>query len=99
MITELVRNESPRIILRLHTNSNNLFFFLTEQEFAKNVIKTAEGAKANVGQQVQLCLLDMYQRKCFSDYHNVSPYVIVIDSYNRVEFVTFLSYIYYRKAV
>lgn len=26
---------------------------LTEQEFAKNVMKTAEGAKANVAQQVQ----------------------------------------------
>lgn len=62
-------------------------------------MKTAEGAKANVGQQVQLCLLDMYQRKCFSDYRNVSQCVIVIDSYNRVVFITFLSCIYYRKAV
>lgn len=40
----------------------------TEQEFAKNVMKAAEGAKSNVGQQVQPCFvfLDMYQGKVFS---------------------------------
>uniref|UniRef100_A0A8D2ZLY6 GEM interacting protein n=1 Tax=Scophthalmus maximus TaxID=52904 RepID=A0A8D2ZLY6_SCOMX len=34
-----------------------------EQEFAKNVIKTAEGAKANVTQQVRLCLLNALAAK------------------------------------
>lgn len=54
---------------------------LTEQEFAKNVMKTAEGAKANVAQQVQLGLLDVYQRQCFSDYHNVLHCVIEISCF------------------
>lgn len=47
-------------------------------------MKTAEGAKANVAQQVQLCLLDVYQRKCFNDYHNVLQCIVEIDSYNRI---------------
>lgn len=38
---------------------------LTEQEFAKNVVKTAEAAKANVTQQVRPCLFDTDVRKCF----------------------------------
>lgn len=34
-----------------------LSLLFSEQEFAKNVIKTAEGAKTNVGHQVNVCLL------------------------------------------
>lgn len=44
-------------------------FVLIEQEFAKNVMKTAEGAKANMTQQVQLvitmCVIDSYSRVVF----------------------------------
>lgn len=35
-------------------------------------MKTAEGAKAIVAQQVQLCLLDVYQGQCFRDYHRAA---------------------------
>lgn len=34
-----------------------LSLIFSEQEFAKNVIKTAEGAKTNVGHQVNRCFL------------------------------------------
>lgn len=44
----------------LGLNILSLFLFL-EQEFAKNVIKTAEGAKTNVGHQVNLCFLEQEQ--------------------------------------
>lgn len=47
-------------------------------------MKTAEGAKANVAQQVQLIII-----MC----------VIGIYSYSRVVFVTLLSSIYYRRVV
>lgn len=61
---------------------------LTEQEFAKNVIKTAEGAKANVTLQVQFCLLDVYQQKYFSAYRVVLHCIIESDFYNTAVFVT-----------
>lgn len=50
------------------------------------MMKTAEGAKANVAPQVQLCLLDVYQRKHFSNYHNVLLRLTEIDSCDRYVF-------------
>lgn len=41
--------------------------------------KTAEGAKANVAQQVQLGLLDVNQKQCSCDYHSVQCAVNEMD--------------------
>lgn len=42
-------------------------------------MKTAEGAKANVAQQVQLGLLDVNQKQCSCDYHSVQCAVNEMD--------------------
>lgn len=42
-------------------------------------MKTAEGAKVNVAQQVQLSLLDVNQKQCSCDHHSVQCAVNEMD--------------------
>lgn len=42
-------------------------------------MKTAEGAKVNVAQQVQLGLLDVNQKQCSCDYHSVQRAINEMD--------------------
>lgn len=59
--TEFIDNSNMHVFISLKVLWGAFLFVFLEQEFAKNVIKTAEGAKTNVGHQVNLCFLEHYR--------------------------------------